>query len=238
MNAFMKLELGAAFLALVVVVLVLVLVRRGRAHARRAARLERQLVAIDIQCRAMRMHPHFVFNALHAIVTLIDVRPDDAKRMLARLGDLLRTTVEFMETAEVPLTREIEWIEQYVEVQQIRYEERLEIDVELAPEAVRAMVPPLVLQPLVENSIKHGVEKRAGGGRIAIAAERIGDTLRLRVRDDGPGPDATSGAGVGLGSTRARLTTMYGPSSSVTLRAADGGGAEAIVEMPFREGAV
>ena len=231
----MKLELGVAFLVLLV--LLLVLAGRGRTHARRADRLERQLVAIDLQCRAMRLHPHFIFNTLNAISALIDVRPADARRMLARLSDLLRTAVEFMESSEIPLTREVELIEQYVELHQIRYEERLEIDVELAPEAIRAIVPPLVLQPLVENAIKHGVEKRAGGGRIAIAAEREGDTLRLRVRDDGPGPAAESADGFGLGNTRARLATMYGTRASVTLRAADGGGAEAVVEMPFREGA-
>ena len=206
-----------------------------RSH-RRARHAERQLFVINLQCSAMKVHPHFLFNALHAISALIAVRPDDAQRMLARLSGLLRTAVEFMEASEVPLTRELEWIEQYVELQQIRYEERLEIDIEIAPEAMRAMVPPLVLQPLVENSIKHGVEKRAGGGHIAIAAERAGNTLRLRVRDDGPGPSGqASPEGVGLRNTRARLETLYGARSSVTLRAAGASGAEAIVEIPFRE---
>lgn len=218
----------------VIALAALALTLHGR--ARSAASLERQLHAINLRCNALKLHPHFVFNALHAVAALIDVRPQDAQRMLARLSDLLRTAVAFMEAAEVPLTREVEWIEQYVELQQIRHEEQLEIDIEIAPEAVRAMVPPLVLQPLVENSIKHGIEKRAGGGRIAIAAERAGDLLRLCVRDDGPGPGARAAAnGVGLGNTRARLETMYGGRSSVTLRAAEGGGAEAIVEIPFRE---
>jgi signal transduction histidine kinase len=207
------------------------------ARARDATRLEGQLFAARLQVLRAQLHPHFLFNALHAISTLVDVRPHDARRMLARLGELLRAAVEFSDASEVPLTRELEWIEQYVELQQIRYEEQLDVDVEVAPEAMRAMVPPLLLQPLVENSIKHGVEKHAGGGRIAIAATRAGDTLTLRVRDNGPGPGNASTNGVGLRNTRARLETLYGDASSVTLRAAEGGGAEAIVEIPFRESA-
>lgn len=203
--------------------------------ARDATRLEGQLFAARLEVLRAQLQPHFLFNALHAISALIDVRPHDARRMLTRLAELLRAAVEFSDAREVPLTRELEWIEQYVELQQIRHEEQLNVDVEVAPDAMRAMVPPLVLQPLVENSIKHGVEQRAGGGRIAIAATRDGDTLTLRVRDDGPGPGHSSSNGVGLRNTRARLETLYGPTASVTLRAAEGGGAEAIVTIPFRE---
>jgi len=202
----------------------------------RAARHERDLSNARLQILRAQLHPHFLFNALHAVSALIDWRPQEARTMLVRLSELLRQAVELSEATEVPLTREIEWIEQYIEVQQIRYEERLAAEVAIAEDAFTALVPPLVLQPLVENAIKHGVERRPGGGRIEINAERDGNALLLRVIDDGPGlgPSAESGSGVGLRNTRDRLAAIYGPETSVTLRPTSQGGTEAAVRIPFR----
>jgi two-component system LytT family sensor kinase len=135
----------------------------------------------------------------------------------------------------VSLPCEIEWIEQYVELQQIRYDDRLEVDIYVAPDATAALVPPLVLQPLVENAIKHGVEMQRGYGRIAISAARDGAELVLRVHDDGPGIEREPRDGIGLSNTRDRLRAIYGQATSVDLRESADGGAEAIVTIPFRE---
>jgi two-component system, LytTR family, sensor kinase len=214
--------------------------REATALALRATQLQAELVGARLQVLRAQLHPHFLFNALHAISTLVDWRPEEARRMLARLSELLRLAVEATEQAEIPLTREVEWLERYLELQQIRYEERLEVELRISPEALGARVPPLILQPLLENAIKYAVDPRPSGARIVLSAERDGERLRLRVSDDGPGPAPTppESGGLGLRNTRERLRAVYGDAQFVELRPAEGGGAEALIEIPYREAGV
>jgi two-component system LytT family sensor kinase len=203
-----------------------------------STQLAAQVAAMRMHLLRAQLHPHFLFNSLHAISTLIDWRPADARRMLVGLSELLRETVHFIDETEVPLGRELDWLEQYVELQQLRYEERLVVDFDIAPATVAALVPPLLLQPLVENAIKHGIEPRAEGGRINVSAARDGAHLQLRVYDNGRGIDApATSRGVGIRNTRERLATLYGGDYSFVLRDAAGGGVEAMISIPFRTNA-
>ncbi len=210
--------------------------REAAVLALRASRLEAQLSGARLEVLRAQLHPHFLYNSLHAVAALVDWQPAEARRMLARLGELLRSALEASERAEISLARELEWLEGYVELQQIRYDERLRVEMRIDPEALGARVPPLVLQPLVENAVKHAVEPRPEGGRVEVWAERDGEWLRLAVRDDGPGPDAApadGAGGIGLRNTRERLRALYGDRQRVQLRAQPQGGAEAVLRIPF-----
>ncbi|MEO7456540.1 MAG: histidine kinase [Gemmatimonadaceae bacterium] len=208
--------------------------RDAAALALRTSRLETQLVEAQLGVLRAQLHPHFLFNALHAVSALIDWKPREARRMLTQLSDLLRMALDFSDLREVPLTREVEWLEHYLELQQARFAERLVVHLRIAPSATAALVPPLVLQPLVENAIKHGIETRPEGGRVEIIAERDGRWLRLRVVNDGTGLDSTASPGVGLRNTRDRLRALYGDDHQVVLRPNEPVGVEAYVELPFR----
>ncbi len=207
----------------------------------RASRLETQLVEAQLGVLRAQLHPHFLFNALHAVSTLVDWRPKEARRMLVRLSELLRIALELSEEKEITLAREIEWLERYLELQQIRFGERLTFDLKADPETISATLPPLILQPLVENALEHGVEKRTEGGHVEIFAERDGKWLRVRVRDNGPGLGlalASREGGVGLRNVRERLKTLYGDQQQLVVRNHDGEGAEALVELPFHSAVV
>ena len=216
--------------------------REAAALALRASRLEMQLVEAQLGVLRAQLHPHFLFNALHAVSALVDWRPKEARRMLTQLSELLRMALDFSEQREISVAREMEWLDHYVELQGLRFGDRLAVDIRVVGDAAMAMVPPLVLQPLVENAIKHGIEQRQETGRIEIVAEHDGPWLRLRVRDDGPGLGSTARedtrTGVGLRNTRERLRTLYGDQQQVLLRDRDGNGTEAIVELPWKPAAV
>jgi two-component system, LytTR family, sensor kinase len=211
--------------------------REAAALALHASRVETQLVEAQLGVLRAQLHPHFLFNALHAVSALVDWRPKEARRMLVQLSELLRSAVEFSEQREIPLARELEWIDRYIELQQVRMGERLAVDVRIAPEVLGAFVPPLVLQPLVENAIRHGIERRTEGGHVEISAEREGKWLRLRVSDDGPGLGSapSKSTGIGLRNTRERLRAVYGDEQQVALRERQGGGMDALVMLPFVE---
>ena len=207
----------------------------------RASRLETQLVEAQLGVLRAQLHPHFLFNALHAVSTLVDWRPKEARRMLVRLSELLRMALELSEEKEITLAREIEWLERYLELQQIRFGDRLTFDLKADPETISATLPPLILQPLVENALEHGVEKRTEGGHVEIFAERDGKWLRVRVRDNGPGLGlalASREAGVGLRNIRERLKTLYGDQQQLVVRNQDDEGTEALVELPFHSAVI
>jgi LytS/YehU family sensor histidine kinase len=212
--------------------------REAAALVLRTSRLEKQLVEAQLGVLRAQLHPHFLFNALHAISTLVDWRPREARRMIVRLSELLRLAFTLSEEREVSLSQELDWLEHYLELQQIRFGDRLSVEVRVAPDAIAARVPPLILQPLVENSLKHGIERQSHGGRIGIVAERDGRWLRVRVTDDGPGPimeSSQSGTGVGLRNTRDRLRALYGDDQQLVLRQREPSGAEVLVELPYHE---
>jgi two-component system LytT family sensor kinase len=203
-----------------------------------ASRLEGQLAQAQLQILRMQLHPHFLFNTLNTISALIhkDVRAAD--RMLALLGDLLRDSFEKLGAQEVALKQELDFLDRYLEIEQTRFQDRLVVDKEIAPETLDAMVPNLILQPLVENAIRHGIARRAGAGRIELCSWRDNGMLAVRIRDDGPGlPTGTTPStrgGVGLSNSQARLEQLYGPNHRFELSNRPEGGFEVILGFPFR----
>jgi two-component sensor histidine kinase len=204
----------------------------------KASHLQTQLVQAQLQALKMQLHPHFLFNTLHSITALVHEDPDMAERTIARLSELLRLFMANSTIHEAPLSEELRILDLYLEIERARFEDRLRVVYDV-PAALRdAMVPNLVLQPLVENSIRHGVGRRSEPGWVAIAVERYADTLVLRVTDNGAGykddPDHPVHVGMGLGITRGRLESLYGPHQSLVLRNLPAGGVEARITMPFR----
>jgi two-component system, LytTR family, sensor kinase len=188
--------------------------RESQARALKAAQLEASLAEARLQTLESELHPHFLFNTLHAISSLIHTRPDAADRMISRLSDLLRITFARSGAARVPLQEELEFLQKYLEIEETRFQDRLSVKYDIDPDTLDAEVPRLILQPLVENAIKHGVAPRSGPGTICISASRDGGDLRLEVRDNGVGLSGGARAklrgGVGLTNTRARLECLYG----------------------------
>jgi two-component system, LytTR family, sensor kinase len=218
--------------------------RRYREREQAAEQLARGLTEARLQALKMQLQPHFLFNTLNAISALI---PDDAKparRMIARLGDLLRVTLEHEETQEVTLREELAFLEPYLEIEQARLEDRLTVVMKIAPETLEARVPHLLLQPLVENAIRHGIAARIEPGTVEISASRGPDDrfLHLEIRDDGRGANRNTDAddevrprrGVGLTNIRARLEQLYGREHRFTLENQAAGGVLVRISLPFR----
>jgi signal transduction histidine kinase len=215
---------------------------RYRARNEQAVRLHAQLADARLEALRRQLDPHFLFNTLNAVSALVERDPRGVRRMIARLSDLLRHSFEGPDEPEVPLRDELALLGRYVDIMQVRFQGRLAVETHAEPRVLDALVPSMILQPLVENAIKHGVERITGPGRIDIEAATEGATLVLRVSDNGPGPtagaasgrrDAAAG-GVGLRNTVARLAQLHGDAQRFTLAARDGGGAVAEVRLPFR----
>ena len=201
------------------------------------AQLEAQLAEAKLAALNAQLNPHFLFNTLHAVSSLVERDPRGVRRMIARLSELLRYTLEGGHEPVVAVGQEIAFLERYLEIMQIRFDDRLEIDVQVGDDARDALVPSLILQPLVENAVKHGVEKVAGTGRIEITARRHDNRLVLSVGDNGPGRTKSENGderGVGLRNIRQRLEQLYGGAQSLTFLERPGGGTIARIEMPFQ----
>jgi hypothetical protein len=205
-----------------------------RERVRAQAALDQELTAARLRALEMQLQPHFLFNALHAVGALVrGARPDDAVRSLATLGGLLRATLAEGDH-EIALGEEIALAHRYLELQKIRFADRLQIHVEIAPEVMRARVPRLILQPLLENAIRHGVERSRTAVALEVRACARGARLELVVRDHGGVREARSrGHGVGLANTRARLAALYGAAHSLEIAATDGGGLAIRIETPL-----
>jgi two-component system LytT family sensor kinase len=211
--------------------------RRAKERALRASRLETWLAEAHLAMLKMQLQPHFLFNTLHAITALIRSNAAAAEEMLVRLSDLLRITLEQQTRQELPLKEEVDFIGQYLAVEQVRFADRLSIQMDLAPDTLDALVPNMVLQPLVENALRHGIARQASGGRITLLSRREGQSLCLCVQNDGPGlPPASvsNGPGLGLANTRSRLQQLYGNAASLSLENRGAGGVEACIRVPFR----
>lgn len=212
----------------------------------RASQLEAQLSEARLQALKTQLQPHFLFNALHTVGQLVRTgQHGTAVEVVGGLGDLLRRVLDGTSTQEVPLKQELEFVRSYLDIEQIRFRHRLRVVVDAAPETLDARVPHLILQPLVENAIHHGIAPRATGGSLVISARRIDGDLHLTVRDDGSGlaergAEATRGAGVGVGlaNTSARLRQLYGPAASFEVVNVADGGVAARVVLPFQLAAV
>jgi two-component system LytT family sensor kinase len=204
----------------------------------RASRLEAEVARAQLDALKMQLHPHFLFNTLNAISALMHRDVAAADRMLARLSELLRLALDAGSAEEVPLSRELEFLEKYLEIEKVRFGDRLSVDVSVAAEALEARVPNLLLQPLVENAVRHGVSKRREGGRVEIRAARQDGFLELSVSDDGAGlPEGGPDERIGLSNTRRRLEQLYGRRHRFELRNRPGGGLEASIAIPFRSAA-
>lgn len=184
-----------------------------REHKIKTAQLEAQLAQAQLQALKMQLQPHFLFNTLHAISALMDENVDTAQRMLARLSELLRQTLEHIGVQEVTLRQEMDFLKNYLEIEETRFQERLTVAYRIDTDLLEACVPNLILQPLVENAIKHGIAPRATRGKITISARRAQDRLWLEIQDNGPGmPNKKNNIAEGLGliNTRKRLQQLYG----------------------------
>jgi anti-sigma regulatory factor (Ser/Thr protein kinase) len=184
-----------------------------------ASELKAQLVKAQLSALKMQLQPHFLFNTLNAIMVLVrQQRGRQAEEMLARLSDLLRCVLEDVETQQIPLRRELEYLRLYLSIEQVRFKDRLDIEISADETALDAAVPHMGLQPIVENAVRHGIGGIAAAGTIRISAFRTEEALIVRVTDDGPGLGATDlaqGRGIGLANTRARLHQLYGDAASL-----------------------
>lgn len=209
--------------------------RKSHEHELNALELEQRLTQARLQALQMQLNPHFLFNTLHAISSLMHKDVEAADRMIARLSDLLRYALESTHAHEVPLRQELDFLDRYLEIEQTRFGQRLTVQKQIDPQTLNARVPNLVLQPLVENAIRHGIERQAKPGQIQLRAERVGEQLRLEVADNGAGFQNRDGReGVGLSNTRARLQQLYGNAQQLELSNASQGGALVRVTIPFR----
>lgn len=213
--------------------------RRYRERELKAYQLEARLAQAQLQVLKMQLHPHFLFNTLHAISTLMHRDVEAADRMIARLSDLLRISLETVGVQEVPLKQELELLGKYLEIEQTRFQDRLGVEMSIELETLDARLPNLILQPLVENAIRHGIVPRAAPGRIEIHAWRDNGTLQLEVRDNGRGLPAdeseTLKEGLGLSNTRARLKQLYGAEHRLHLCNDPAGGLVVHLAIPFSE---
>jgi two-component system, LytTR family, sensor kinase len=182
----------------------------------------------------MQLHPHFLFNTLHAISTLVRKDPDSAERTIAQLSDLLRLTLDTLGRQKSTVKDEMEFVDRYLAIQQTRFGDRLIVRQSIEPGALDALVPTQILQPLVENAIRHGIGPRASGGRLEIAVARDYGRLTLRVADDGFGAQpAALAEGVGLSNTRARLTELYGGGDRLVVSTSPGAGFAVAITVPY-----
>jgi LytS/YehU family sensor histidine kinase len=184
----------------------------------------------------MQVHPHFLFNTLHSISSLVLEDPPKANSMIARLGDFLRLTLDHADHELVTLKEETEFLRAYLDIEQVRFGDRLEVAFEMEPMTLSAQVPHLILQPIVENAIQHAVAPRTAQSRIDIKAQRLDGLLRLEVKDNGPGiaGNLLELRGVGLNNVRARLDQVYGSNFRFELTNGAKGGLTVTMEIPFR----
>lgn len=204
----------------------------------RASQLEAQLSKANLEALKMQLQPHFLFNTLNAISSLMHKNIRDADQVVARLGDLLRYSLETVGVQEVSLRGELDFLRRYLEIEQIRFGNRLNVRISADEKVLDAKVPNLILQPLVENAIRYGVSPRRDGGKIEILARRQNGELVLVVRDDGPGLNGKSGKhseGVGLQNTRSRLQQLYGDHHEFRLLNGKKSGLEVQITIPYQD---
>lgn len=225
-------------LLIIIAVHALLYYRRFRAGELERESLKSQLAQSQLRALKMQLHPHFLFNTLHSISSLILEDPPRANSMIARLGDFLRLTLDHSDEQLVTLKEETEFVRCYLEIEQVRFGDRLTVEFRIEPATHSARVPHLILQPVVENAIQHAIAPRAAPGRIQIEARRLGHRLRVELKDSGPGILARGGPlqkqGVGLSNVRARLEQLYDTDFSFEMNNSVEGGLIVVLEVPFQ----
>ena len=215
--------------------------RRYREGQLRTLQLEAQLSQAQLQALKMQLHPHFLFNTLHSISALLTRDIESARKMITRLGDFLRLTLENSGSPEVTLQQEIEFLSCYLEIERIRFQDRLVTRIDLGEQTLDARVPNLILQPIVENAIRHGIAPRSTPGLIEIEAKQQNGILRIQVRDNGPGlsehrtSETLLKKGLGLTNTETRLKRLYGAAHLFDLKNNPAGGLIVTLEIPFHK---
>jgi two-component system, LytTR family, sensor kinase len=207
--------------------------RRLREREAQTARLTAQLAQAQLQALKMQIHPHFLFNTLNSISALLHKDVEAADRMIARLGDFLRLTLKSSDAQIVDFEQELEFLKCYLDIEHIRFQDRLTVEMDIDPHALTAMIPNLILQPIVENAVRHGVARQADPGHITIRARRQDGRLIMKVEDNGPGLKLNSnGSGIGLSNTRARLEQFYGTDFRFQIANSAGRGASVTLDVP------
>lgn len=230
-------DLTGVYLPIVLIAQAISYYKISREREIRTSQLQIQLTKARLQALKSQLQPHFLFNTLHSISALMLTDTCAADRMMTRLSDLLRMALESDATQVTTLSRELEFANGYLEIEKVRFEERLKVVLEIAPDTLDAQVPTLFLQPLVENAVKHGISKRSDGGEIRINVTHDDRNLYLRIKDSGPGLDGGhfyQKSGLGLRATRDRLETLYGNEQSLDIRELPERGVEVCVSIPFR----
>ena len=212
--------------------------RRSQQRERRAAELEARLTRSKLQALRMQINPHFLFNTLNAISTLIHVNPRAADEMLGDLSELLRHSLDSVEEQEIPLSRELQFVRAYIGIEQKRFGDRLRMEQDVPEALLKALVPALILQPLVENAVRHGIEPQRAPGLITVQAKQEGQQLHLVVRDNGKGlaaegPNGSARRGIGLANTQARLRELYGPNQQFAFGKGDPRGCTVEIQLPY-----
>jgi two-component system LytT family sensor kinase len=230
-------EVSWMYASIVFVVLTLQAQRRARERELREADLRRRMAEYELQVLRLQLHPHFLFNTLNGIATLMARDLPTAREMLLRLGDLLRIALSRSTDEEIPLREELAFVRAYLDLEQMRFGDRLAVRLALEPEALEGRVPGMIIQPLVENAIRHGIEALEEGGRIELEARRVDGMLSIRILNDGPigGPGAAPGGqGIGLRNARSRLARIHG--DAFRLQLADGGSGrmDLRLDIPWR----
>jgi signal transduction histidine kinase len=216
--------------------------KRFQAEQVKSSELKAALANSQLQALKMQLHPHFLFNTLNSISALIHEDVRSADQMVARLGDFLRLTLENSGELEVTFKQEMDFVDCYLEIEKVRFQERLDVRREITAETLQAEVPNLILQPIIENAIRHGISRQTGVGRLAIRGHKVKDKLQIEIEDNGPGltttPQAGNGkvakSGIGLANTRARLTHLYGPEFRLEIKNTVPHGLIVLIEIPFK----
>jgi LytS/YehU family sensor histidine kinase len=211
--------------------------QESRQRELREAELKSQVAEYELQILKLQLHPHFLFNTLNGISVLMMQDVKTAREMMLRLSDLLRMALAHTSTKEISLREEIDFIDTYLQIEQMRFGPRLRVSMQIDPATLDASVPNMILQPIVENAVRHGIGSSRAGGAIEIQAERKRDVLRITVSNDGTGlrPEPARRSGLGLGNTRARLLQLYGTAYNLRMAERESGRVEVCLEIPFRE---
>jgi len=226
------------FCGLVAIAHALRFYERDQDRERRSLELQASLARARLQSLRMQMNPHFLFNTLNSIASLVQADGQKAEEMIEALSDLLRLTLRATDRQEVTVREELQFLERYLQIEQTRFGDRLQIERDITPDTLDGMVPILIFQPLVENAVKHGIETQIAPGRIRVEIRRQADDLVFKVTDNGrTNPTQINGElkeGIGLGNTRSRLKELYGDRGVIKLGFGSGAGFSAEIQIPWR----